>query len=178
MLKPQDVMIVLKIVAMHQREWKYNEAALELHMSPSEVHAGVKRLKKCCLLNEMTMGFGTVETKLHLPDIENIKEFLQHGLRYVFPTVTTEPVSGLPTSYGVVHLFEGYHSENSYIPVWEHNVGDYMGVGVKPLYKSAPKACMDDFQFYELMSLAEALRSSDDKLHGYAWQKMNIMLGA
>lgn len=133
MLKPQDVMIVLKIVAMHQREWKYSEAALELYMSPSEVHAGVKRLKKCCLLNEMTMGFGTVETKLHLPDIANIKEFLQHGLRYVFPSVVTEPVSGLPTSYGVVHLFfEGYTSKMSYIPVWEHNVGDYMGVGVKP----------------------------------------------
>ncbi len=106
MLKPQDVMIVLKIVAMHQREWKYSEAALELYMSPSEVHAGVKRLKKCCLLNEMTMGgFGTVETKLHLPDIANIKEFLQHGLRYVFPSVVTEPVSGLPTSYGGLYIF-------------------------------------------------------------------------
>jgi len=178
MLKPQDIMIALKIIAMGQREWKYSEAALELHMSPSEVHAGVKRLKKCCLVTEMVMKMGGSEQKLHLPDMENIKEFLRHGVRFAFPAVFTEPVSGLPTSYGVVHLFDGYDGERRYIPVWEYEVGDYKGVGLKPLYKSVPYACVDDFRLYEFMALTDAMRTDDAVLRDFAWQKMNLLLGS
>jgi len=118
MLKPQDVMIALKIVAMNQREWKYSEAALELNMSPSEVHAGVRRLKKCSLLTELAMGTGGAVQKMHLPEIRSLKEFLRYGLRHVFPAVLGEPALGLPTSYGVSHLFDGAGADTSFIPVW------------------------------------------------------------
>lgn len=177
MLKPQDVMIILKIVAMHQREWKYSEAANELHMSPSEVHAGVRRLKKCSLLTELRMGTGGVEQKLHLPDIVNLKEFLRYGVRFVFPAVYTEPVKGLPTSYGVEHLFEGFNFTGGFIPVWGYEVGDYFGAGLKPLYPSVPMAAVDDFRLYELLALADALRSDESRLRDFAWGKMNLMLG-
>lgn len=37
---------------------------------------------------------------------------------------------------------------------------------------------MDDFHFfYELMALTEALRTNDDQLREFAWNKMNLMLG-
>jgi len=178
MLKPQDVMIILKIVAMHQREWKYSEVALELHMSPSEVHAGVRRLKKCSLLTELRLGIGGAEQKMHLPEIDALKEFLRHGILYVFPAVYSEPSKGIPTSYGVEHLFEGFHFTGGFIPVWELDVGEYVGAGVKPLYPSAAKAAMDDFRLYELMALTDALRTDDKQLRDFAWDKMNLMLGA
>jgi AraC-like DNA-binding protein len=178
MLKPQDVMIMLKIVTMHQREWKYSEVALELGMSPSEVHSGVKRLKRCNLLSELRMDMGGAEQKLHLPDIDALKEFMQHGIMYVFPAVYGKPAKGLPTSYGVEHLFEGYGFTGGFIPVWELEVGEYVGASVKPLYTSAPKAAMNDFQLYELLALTDAMRSEDKQLRDFAWGKMNLMLGA
>ena len=177
MLKSQDVMIILKIVSMGPREWKYSEVALELHMSPSEVHAGVKRLKNCALLTELSLGVGGIEQKLHIPDIDCLKEFIQSGIRYVFPAIYSQPAKGLPTSYGVEHLFEGFNFTGGFIPVWELDVGEYTGAALKPLYSSAPKAAMDDFRLYELLALADAMRTDDDKLRDFAWEKMNVMLG-
>ena len=44
-LKPQDVYVVLKIVADGSRRAPYSHLALELVMSPSEVHASVRRAR-------------------------------------------------------------------------------------------------------------------------------------
>lgn len=177
-LKPQDILIVLKIISMRQREWKYSSAAYELHMSPSEVHAGVKRLRRCSLLTELRMGAGGAEQKIFLPDMEGIREFMRFGIRHVFPGVFGEPALGLPTSFGVEHLFEGFDAEDRYIPVWEYPGGDYRGISMKPLYGAVPKACIDDFFLYELLALTDAVRSDDRRLREFAWDKLNLMLGA
>lgn len=177
MLKPQDVMIALKLVTMTGREWKYSEAALELCMSPSEVHSGVKRLKRCGLVTELSISLDTTEMKQHLPETANIKEFLRHGVRFVFPLALGEPVLGIPTSYGVTHLFEGFSHRFPYTPVWELPGGEYAGSSVKPLYASAPKAAVRDFRLYELLALTDALRTDDAPLRDFAFEKINLLLG-
>ena len=177
MLKPQDIMIVLKITAMQKREWKYSEAALELSMSPSEVHAGVRRLKKCGLLSELSVTAGAYEKKMHLPDISALKEFLRYGIRHVFPVQLTEPVRGIPTSTGVSHLFGGMSKDEPYVPVWEFQAGEYHGIGVKPLYASAPQAAVNDFTLYELLALTDALRSDRGYVREFAWNRMVPLLG-
>jgi len=42
-LKPQDVLIALKLVALGNQSWSYVNLANELFMSASEINAGVKR---------------------------------------------------------------------------------------------------------------------------------------
>ena len=42
-LKPQDVLVLLKLVAWNRDSWTYQELAESLGMSPSEVHAGMAR---------------------------------------------------------------------------------------------------------------------------------------
>jgi len=42
-LKPQDVVILLKLVALGQEPWTFQRLAVELSISQSEVHAGVRR---------------------------------------------------------------------------------------------------------------------------------------
>lgn len=49
-LKPQDVCILLKIVALGRVPWSYGPLAYELAMSASEVHAGVKRAMEAGLM--------------------------------------------------------------------------------------------------------------------------------
>jgi len=177
MLKPQDIMIALKLITMHGRDWKYSEAALELNMSPSEVHSGIKRLKKCSLVTELVMGSGVYVQKMHLPDIKSIKDFIYYGIRHVFPAVIGEPVKGLPTSFGVEHLYEGFEHNYPLIPVWEYPGGDYTGVSFKPIYSSAPQAGVNDFTLYQFLALTDSMRMDDANVRHYSWQKLNLMIG-
>ncbi|MFV9616498.1 MAG: hypothetical protein ACNYZG_11110 [Gammaproteobacteria bacterium] len=42
-LKPQDVLFLLKLVSLDKKPWSFNKIAIEIGMSPSEVHAAAKR---------------------------------------------------------------------------------------------------------------------------------------
>ena len=89
-LKPQDVYVVLKIVASGFRG-PYAQLASELAMSTAEVHASVKRAS-------------VVRSWIHGPELQNrpnlaaLEEFLVHGLKYSFPAERGEFTRGVPTS--------------------------------------------------------------------------------
>ena len=40
---PQDIVILLELVTLGNRQWSYNTLAYDLAMSPSEVHSDIKR---------------------------------------------------------------------------------------------------------------------------------------
>ena len=63
-LKPQDVFVMLKLVANGSHRASYSQLALELVMSASEVHASVKRARASGLL--------------HGPDLQNQVQTLGH----------------------------------------------------------------------------------------------------
>ncbi len=46
-LKPQDIVVALKLVARGADEWTQPELARSLHLSASEVNHGLKRLAAC-----------------------------------------------------------------------------------------------------------------------------------
>jgi len=86
-LKPQDVYVVLKLVAAGAPRAPYSQLALELVMSPSEVHACIKRAETSRLLH----GPGLQQR----PNIAALEEFLVHGLKYVFPAERGEVTRGV-----------------------------------------------------------------------------------
>lgn len=55
-LKPQDILVVLKLIAMGDRSWSYVQLANELSMSASEINAGVKRCLSANLMVEDFVG--------------------------------------------------------------------------------------------------------------------------
>lgn len=142
--------MVLKILTGGLRRAPYSQLALELVMSPSEVHGSVKRARASGLL--------------HGPDFENrpnigaLEEFLIHGLKYVFPAERGEMTRGVATSYGAAPLRALITPNDDPIPVWPYAEGKQRGVSLVPLYKTAPKAALRDESFYELLVLADALR--------------------
>jgi DNA-binding Lrp family transcriptional regulator len=149
-LKPQDVYVVLKLVAAGSRRAPYSHLALELVMSPSEVHASVKRARASGLLH----GPG-LENR---PNIAALEEFLTRGLKYVFPAERGELTRGVATSYGAAPLHALITPTDDPIPVWPYGEGKQRGVSFAPLYKTAPIAALRDESFYELLVLADALR--------------------
>jgi DNA-binding Lrp family transcriptional regulator len=164
-LKPQDVYVTLKIVSDGSKREPYSQLAAELAMSPSEVHASVKRAQLAKLLHG---------PKLHnRPNLAALEEFLIHGLKYAFPAERGEITRGVPTSYAAEPLLSVITQSNEPAPVWPYEEGKQRGMAFEPLYKTAPIAALRDQSFYEYLALADALRDGRIRERRYAEEELH-----
>lgn len=154
-LKPQDVMVLLKLIAIQKISWSYNGLAVELGMSPSEVHAAVKRALAAQLAVKRDSSL--------VPHIRNFEEFLIHGLRYAFFPEWGSMTRGMPTMYGASPLAESIVPSSATLPVWPDPEGEAFGSSFLPLYKSVPKAARLDASLYELLVLVDAIRGGNSR---------------
>jgi hypothetical protein len=145
-LKPQDVLLLLKIVSDNNPSWNQKPMADALGMSQSEVSEAVARCKYSGLLAPN----GKTVMKLAL------MEFIQFGLRYVFPQQPGAVVRGVPTSHSASPLKEQIQSTEDY--VWPYGKGTVRGHSIIPLYSSVPEAALKDQKLHELLALVDALR--------------------
>lgn len=151
-LKPIDIYVALKLVAIGQRRWSYNGLALELGLSPSEVHGAGKRLLKA--------GLAAEDAALNLRPIgKALLEFLVHGIRYVFVPERGAMTRGVPTGYAAPPLADSIVADGEPPPIWPDPEGPVRGLSFSPLHKSAPAAARGDEVFYELLALVDALRA-------------------
>jgi hypothetical protein len=95
-LKPQDVVVVLKLCEFDGKRPPFAQIAEELFMSASEVHGAVKRAQASHLLHGIALG--------ERPNCKALEEFLIHGLKYVFPAQHGAMTRGMPTSYAAEPL--------------------------------------------------------------------------
>ena len=149
-LKPQDVYVVLKIVAAGVDRPRYSELAMDLGMSPAETHASVKRAEQVHLLHG--------EQLKHRPNYSALEEFLLHGLQYVFPAERGGMTRGVATAYAGVPMRRLVAQGDEPAPVWPSATGKQRGIAFAPLHKSAPLAAARDPAFYEYLVLADVLR--------------------
>ncbi len=163
-LKPQDVYVVLKIVASGFRG-PYAQLASELAMSTSEVHASVKRAHAARLIHGPELQ--------NRPNLAALEEFLVHGLKYAFPAARGEFTRGVPTSYATEPLRHVIGQGSEPIPVWPYPQGKERGIAFEPLYKTAPGAAIRDPAFYEYLALADALRDGRARERKYAEQELH-----
>lgn len=145
-MKPQDVVILLKIIAVDSDRWQQKSIADELKMSQSEVSQSVARSKFAGLLD----GSGKKVMRLALLD------FLQYGLSYVFPQKPGSLVRGIPTGYSAPPLNTIIQSNE--LLVWPSAKGKSRGQSIVPLYPSVVDAVTQDEKLYHLLALADALR--------------------
>ena len=167
-LKPQDVVILLKLVAIGKADWSFSTLSAALFMSPSEVHAGIHRAIAAKLA---TKGIGRVS-----PAIRSLEEFLIHGLRYVFIPDRGEITRGMPTLHAGPPLSKMLIPSNDAPPVWSDPEGNVRGQSFSPLYKSVPKAPKQDHQLYELLVLADAIRGGRLREHEIAINEISKRL--
>ena len=150
-LKPQDILVLLKLVSMGRVEWSYNQLAIVLAMSPAEVHAAIKRALAARLAIHGDENI--------LVNIGNLKEFLIHGLKYVFVPDYGEMSRGIPTGYAAPPFNKKIAGGEEPPPVWPDAEGGVRGMSFSPLYKSVPKAVRKDHRLYELLVIVDVLRS-------------------
>ncbi|NOZ09522.1 MAG: hypothetical protein GXP09_00525 [Gammaproteobacteria bacterium] len=150
-LKPQDLLFLLKLVALGKEDWSFAKLAIALGMSPSEVHAAAKRALVARLAGK--------EDDHIRPNIMNLEEFLLHGIQYVFVPDRGGLNRGMPTAYAYGPLEDYFTgSKGELPPVWPDPDGRIKGESFAPLYKSAPTAAKNDPKLYELLALVDVLR--------------------
>ena len=149
-LKPQDVVVALKLVVLRGERLTYEELGKRLKLSQFEAHAAVKRLVAAKLATEIE---GEVR-----PIMATLKNFIYYGAPYAFPPVRGEMTIGYPTAYGVNPLKEKVLFADENPPVWPSAEGTTRGMTLLPLYEKAPLAAVEDKALYEMLSLFDALR--------------------
>ena len=168
-LKPQDALVMLKLVALAQTDWSYNTLAVELGMSPSEVHAAIKR--------SLAAGLALRRRERVVPNINNLVEFLIHGLKYAFVPDRGELTRGVPTGFAAAPLKGRYGTTSEPPPVWPDPTGEVRGMAFSPLYKSATKAARQDKRLYELLVLVDAIRGGRARDREAAAMELKMRLG-
>jgi biotin operon repressor len=154
MLKSQDCIILVKLLANPGAEWSQRQLAKVLCISLAEINAGIKRLEEAGLLRKDKQG------KL-FPNINAAEEFLVSGIKFLFPGKLGEYTRGIPTSIAAPLFRDKIALGNDPIPVWPDASGEQKGVALAPIHPSIPKALREspDQLFYEMLVLIDAIRS-------------------
>jgi|SRR5271167_1693195 len=143
-------MVALKLCSYQSKRPAMSVIAADLGLSPSEVHAALKRLHQSRLLHDPE-----IQDK---PNLAALEEFLVHGLKYAFPAQHGQVTRGVPTSYAAPPLKNDFVLGDELPPVWPWRDGETRGIALEPLYKTAPLAALRDHILYEFLSLVDAIR--------------------
>lgn len=149
-LKPQDVVVLAKLISYEGRRPSIAQVGVDLALSSSEVHAALKRLAASRLISN--------DLDECRPLLASVEEFLVHGVKYAFPAKRGEVTRGMLTSYAAPPLSAEIAAGSDLPPVWPFPEGEHRGVSLEPLYKTVPIAARRDPFLYEVLALLDALR--------------------
>ncbi|MEN9743736.1 MAG: hypothetical protein RLZZ65_1541 [Bacteroidota bacterium] len=146
MLKPQDVVILFKILVIGEANWSQSKLSEELGISQSEISESLKRSKYSGLLN-------TIDNKVNK---RSFFELIIYGLKVVFPQRPGAMVRGVPTAHSAPFFQNAFLTNENY--VWPDAKGKVRGQAIAPLYKTVTKAIENDQTLYQLLALVDIIR--------------------
>jgi DNA-binding Lrp family transcriptional regulator len=147
MLKPQDILVLLRIVG-EPPDWSFQQLSNDLGMSASEVHQALKRAEVSGLYN------GTKRQVMK----RALLEFSTHGLQYVFPAKRLARAYGIPTAHSAEPLRDLVLADEDDCLVWPHPKGELFGDAIEPLYRSVPEAALRSPKLHRRLALIDAIR--------------------
>ena len=145
-MRPQDVVILLKILTIPDPGWQYRDLASQLFISISEISESLHRSHIAGLIDES-------KRKIHR---QSLMEFIRYGLHYVFPEVPGTIVTGIPTAHSFPFYSKKFISDTDY--VWPDHDGNIRGLSIQPLHKSVVKAVRQDELLYKLLASIDIIR--------------------
>jgi hypothetical protein len=168
-MKRQDVVVALQL-ARAEAGAERNIPALSqaLGMSTSVVHESLRRLVEARL----------VRPRSHEPVVQNLMEFLEHGLRFVFPAELGRVTRGVGTASSgppLVDVFMHGETENEF--VWPSAQGEMRGTSLEPLHAGVVEASLRDPALYQLLATADGMRVDSNRVRREATTAMRRLLG-
>ncbi|MBI5743535.1 MAG: hypothetical protein HY952_03190 [Elusimicrobia bacterium] len=166
-IKPQDIAILLKLVALGDKKWRHVDLVAALCLSQTEISFALNRCR--------TVGFLDSAKKKVMKTA--LLEFLVHGLKYVFPARPGPVSRGMPTAHSAAPLASRIVSSDADMYVWPSDRGRARGQAIEPLYPKAPLAAEKDAELYELLAIVDALRAGRAREQALAVRELETRLG-
>lgn len=163
-MRPQDIAVLVKMVANNDNQLKFRDISFMLHLSASEVSESVNRSQIA----------GLVDGEKKKVFRQSLMEFISHGLHYVFPAVPGPLTRGMPTAHS--HEFMKSRIVSSEDFVWPDIRGTVRGSAIEPLYPGLVKAAGSDPRFYKMMALIDAIRVGKSRESKLATQELEQMI--
>ncbi|HOA37199.1 MAG TPA: hypothetical protein PLQ65_03595 [Flavihumibacter sp.] len=147
-MRPQDIVILLKIIVKGALPWQNKDLAAELFISPSEISESLYRSSLAGLIDS------DQRKKVYR---QSMMEFLEHGLHYVFPTQPGTIANGVYTAHSHPFMQQQFKVEALHY-VWPEAQGNVRGLSIEPLYKEQVKAALRDEKLYLMLALLDVIR--------------------
>lgn len=146
-MRPQDVVILLKIISLAEQPFLLKDLSYQLSISSSEVSESINR--------SVIAGLIADDKKTIMKKV--FYDFLIYGLPFVFPQHPGPMVPGIPTAHSAPPLNKEF--KNSELFVWQDaKEGKVRGQKIEPLHHGQIKAAKEDKNLYELLALVDVLR--------------------
>lgn len=166
-MRPQDIVILLKIIAKREEPWQNKDLAAELFISQSEVSESLYRSAIAGLID------ADKRKKVYR---QSMMEFLEHGLHYVFPAFPGTMVNGIYTAHSHPFMQLEFKTESLHY-VWPDTRAEARGLSIQPFYKEQVKAVKQDEQLYLMLALLDVIRVGRVREMKYAITKLKEMIG-
>lgn len=144
-MRPHDLVVLLKIISL-DKQWLSKDLADSLHISNSEISESLNRSMIAKLISpNKRVVFKTA-----------LYNFIEHGLKYVFPAEPGPIVRGIPTAHSAPIMKDYFVADNQY--VWPSAEGKVKGQAIAPLYPNQVYAALKDEPLYDKLALIDAIR--------------------
>lgn len=163
-MRPQDIPILLKIIALDERPWLLSELSASLRISISEVSESLNRSRLANLID-----YNKKKVNRH-----NLLDFLKFGIRYVFPQHPGSMARGIPTAHSHPSMKHLFISDLNY--VWPNNKGTTLGQVIEPFYPKQTEGVLDDEFYYKLLALVDVIRVGKIREINYAMEELNTII--
>ncbi len=157
-MKPYDLIVTLRLSLADEsararpRSWLSDD----LGLSTSRIHESLARLHRVRIVDP-------IDNRVSVP---MLTEFLEHGVRFVFPAELGTIARGVPTATSAEPLASVFvdPGDPSGAFVWPSGGGTTRGVSIVPLHKLAPTIAQRDERMHELLALVDGLRLDDPRV--------------
>lgn len=166
-MRPQDIVILFKLISSKDREINKKQIARELGISASEISEALERCRIAKLIDESKSKVNSLA----------LEEFLVHGLKYVYPAIPQTKIRGVATAVSAP-LFKNDITQGEEKYVWPDSKGEIRGFGITPLYHTVPFAVKSDPELYDLLAIADVFRIGRVREVEIANQKLHKILTA
>jgi len=164
-MRPQDIPILIKIISFKEKSWQLSDISISLRISLSEVSESLNRSKLANLIDYKKKNINR----------QNLLEFIEYGIKYVFPQHPGSMSRGIPTAHSHPFMKDKIISEVNY--VWSDIKGAEIGLAIEPFYPKQVDGVLEDSIYYKLLALIDVTRVGKVREVKFAIQelKKNIL---
>jgi len=148
-LRPQDVLVLLKLFSHQKIDWRQLDLAQDLGLSQAKIANSLSRLNRSSLIDD---------TKKKPQPLASL-DFILHGVKYFYPAVFGTMSRGTPTGHSARPLKGKLVIEENLEWVWPDSEGEQRGLILHPIYETAPSAAKKDPKLHELLALLDSIRA-------------------